>query len=1088
MRAELSNYLFQRLLDANVLPPSAQLREYRLVLESLFGALTRGEGRYFDSLYARMHFVFDKHRVSTALAHSVHAVRKKLFARDVEQDELTIIKKELALAIAFFSGLPMPDQLISEIEETPPIFFTKAQPESKTVDLLICVKSVSPLQASHNTVYFQLRGDDETFGDVTLTLKDDVSVKYAYLHAIVQPYHSLRVIGATCRESGSELSSLEAEGGLVVLEPDILLDISDLAECFDMKGDLPLLFIVKKLVPQATTVQMFSGTMVNAMFDAAVRSEDPDLVQTYRAAAGEQAFQSAVFGKEELVRIYSDIKTNHWHNLKEQANRLRARQVRIEPSFMSDTFGLQGRLDCLVEDAEDRQVKDILELKSGTPPVLGSYISNKMQVTGYNLLLRSAFGKERKGSSVLFYSKAQESPLRDVLNDPESEHRLLTLRNQVIHLMLRLAEGDASVFEMIHEDFSKQLVSFKALPFITFSTAWHAAEPVIRSYYKNYIGFLCREYLSARTGAYSSVDREDSNDGFAALWRRTEMEKKHAYSILTNLNIISISEDVSIIELKREPAQHSFRQGDMVIFYPKSGALLEPMKHQFVKARIAVLDTDRITITLNFSQISRAYFESFSTWVIEPDIYDKTYWSNAADLFRLLTADREKQQQLMGLRPPALPDEAGLPEDTTQRIIEQAFRAKDYFLIQGPPGTGKTSQVLTEIVRKLNHSGASTVVVAFTNRAVDEIALQLEKRGISFLKLGSKGSGAEKQLKDFCLEGQIDLAREHVQRHQVFLSTVASMSGKIDSLIRIKEDIHTLIVDEASQLTEPQISGMICRFRKFILIGDQNQLPPVVTQDKAFIEVKDASLTDLGLNSFGSSLFERLINQAHSNGWTHAFGMLEKHYRMHEEIAGLVNPWYGHKLITGSDKQRSALSESAQPETGVWDAFRLSRKLFISSAYDPAFKVNKDEVEKVVSLLTWIKTSLGEQFDPLEDVGVITPWRTQIAAIRERLSDDELFRHVQVDTIERYQGSEKRIIIVSMAISHSRQLSMIESSTQFRYMEGGDLKTVEVERKLLVTLSRAKERILLLGYKPALMQHRVYAALLSNFSEVEIPT
>ena len=64
---------------------------------------------------------------------------------------------------------------------------------------------------------------------------------------------------------------------------------------------------------------------------------------------------------------------------------------------------------------------------------------------------------------------------------------------------------------------------------------------------------------------------------------------------------------------------------------------------------------------------------------------------------------------------------------------------------------------------------------------------------------------------------------------------------------------------------------------------------------------------------------------------------------------------------------------------------------------------------------------------------------------------------------------------------------MIESTTQFTYQEGGALKTVPVERKLLVTLSRAKEKIIILGYKPALMKQPVYADVLSSFQQVEIP-
>jgi DNA replication ATP-dependent helicase Dna2 len=161
-----------------------------------------------------------------------------------------------------------------------------------------------------------------------------------------------------------------------------------------------------------------------------------------------------------------------------------------------------------------------------------------------------------------------------------------------------------------------------------------------------------------------------------------------------------------------------------------------------------------------------------------------------------------------------------------------------------------------------------------------------------------------------------------------------------------------------------------------------------------------------------------------------------------------------------------------------------SRRIFLSSAYDPTYKRNKDEAEKVVQLLHWIKESRGDSFDPAEDVGVITPWRTQIAQIREYLGDDPLWRSVQIDTIERYQGSEKRIILVSMAVSHARQLAMIQSPTAFEYEEAGEKRKADVERKLLVTLSRAKEHIILIGYEPALSQNPFYRHILTKFDRV----
>src|SRR6202008_3344316 len=69
------------------------------------------------------------------------------------------------------------------------------------------------------------------------------------------------------------------------------------------------------------------------------------------------------------------------------------------------------------------------------------------------------------------------------------------------------------------------------------------------------------------------------------------------------------------------------------------------------------------------------------------------------------------------------------------------------------------------------------------------------------------------------------------------------------------------IVDEAGQLTEPLTLGLILRARRFVLIGDDRQLPPVVRT-----------------RGLAHSMFERLKKD------TDALTLLDTQYRMHPEI------------------------------------------------------------------------------------------------------------------------------------------------------------------------------------------------------------
>ena len=100
---------------------------------------------------------------------------------------------------------------------------------------------------------------------------------------------------------------------------------------------------------------------------------------------------------------------------------------------------------------------------------------------------------------------------------------------------------------------------------------------------------------------------------------------------------------------------------------------------------------------------------------------------------------------------------------------------------------------------------------------------------------------------------------------------------------------------------------------------------------------------------------------------------------------------------------------------------------------------------------------------------MVTPWRAQVV-IRAQIEDDpQLSENVTVDTVERFQGGEKDIIIVSMAVFDPVQMQLVESAD-----------AQEVDRKLNVTVSRAREQLIVLGYEPALQASVFYAQLLEK--------
>jgi DNA replication ATP-dependent helicase Dna2 len=103
--------------------------------------------------------------------------------------------------------------------------------------------------------------------------------------------------------------------------------------------------------------------------------------------------------------------------------------------------------------------------------------------------------------------------------------------------------------------------------------------------------------------------------------------------------------------------------------------------------------------------------------------------------------------------------------------------------------------------------------------------------------------------------------------------------------------------------------------------------------------------------------------------------------------------------------------------------------------------------------------------------GVITPWRAQIAAIKSIFAEgDTETDHITIDTVERYQGGAREIIIISLCTHSAEQMQSLVSLSE----EG-------VDRKLNVALTRARKHLILLGNKEILMQNTNYAALIETY-------
>ena len=479
-------------------------------------------------------------------------------------------------------------------------------------------------------------------------------------------------------------------------------------------------------------------------------------------------------------------------------------------------------------------------------------------------------------------------------------------------------------------------------------------------------------------------------------------------------------------------------------------------------------------------------------------------------LFRWAQTQETKRQLLLTERPPVPPTQTDTykgiaveaPSDLTaeqQTLFKQIVCAEEYYLLWGPPGTGKTSRMLHHLVKWFfEQTDEQILLLAYTNRAVDEICEAVEAIGAaaraSMLRIGNPVS-TPAHLRDRLLRTQLAKVNRRselidvLQQHRIFISTVASFDSKLD-LLRLKQ-FDRVMIDEASQILEPQLVGMLPLFPKFLLIGDHKQLPAVVQQPEEESVCHDEALQMLGLHNLRNSLFERLYRRCQEENWPWALGRLSHQGRMHDAIMRFPNEaFYGAALrilpdhIAHAAAQRRTLRYT--PPTDM-DALYLrlchERVVFLPTKADGDLrgqKTNQVEAEWVVILVNRFRELYQNSGKPIDErtIGIITPYRAQIALIRDTLRRmGEPLDQLTIDTVERYQGGARDIIILSLCANHVNQMDMLVSMSE----EG-------VDRRLNVAMTRAKEHVVILGDEAVLGTHPVYRQLLDFCKAAAAPS
>ena len=1013
---EYYHFLFTLCRDEGV-PLTAAYRQLREFLERLCRTQMPDGSLQMTDLSARLSFVASKAGLSVVEQNRLHTFRltsNAVLNRQSEPSRESLLRdvKTLAFFVKRLCGEDIPAQLYQLLPRADATYLVAPPARKRVKRMRVCFQYA-------DDAFLYVFPVDSVADDLLRVRYNVPQVNEEFAETCRQLWRHAQVnlLDVAVDEAGILTPSF------IILEPDYLLDISSLAECFKDFGHHPANYQLARLQSPDNTRPLLLGNIANLFLDEWIYAkEEPDYLacmkKAFRLYSIELAACADLQDKEKEREFFADCRRHFDHIRQTVTETFRApgyeldkMDAVLEPTYICEALGLQGRLDYM-----QRDMTSFIEMKSGKADeyaIRGKVEpkeNNKVQMLLYQAVLEYAMGMDhRHVKAYLFYTRypllyparpswAMVRRVMDVRNRIVANEYGMQLRNSPHYTAecLKAINPDTLNERRLNNTLWKRYLcpAIDAL-----AQRIRSLSPLEQCYFYTLYNFITKELYTSKSGDVAYEGRT----GAAALWLSTLEEKCEAGEILHDLTIKenhaadrhkaylvlaradncvssrpSAFPDSGTALPRLSQTLPNFREGDAIVLYQRDKDTDNVTNKMVFKGNIEQITDKDIRVRLRASQQNTSVLPADSCYAIEHDYMDTSFRSMYMGLSTFLSANKDRRDLLLFQREPEFDSSydaaiVAAPDDFS-RIAQKALAAKDYFLLVGPPGTGKTSRALRGMVEAFYREGKQILLLSYTNRAVDEIckALSSIESAIDFIRVGSELS-CDTAYRPHLIENVLESCstrrevRARIAGCRVFVGTVSTLSSKVE-LFRLKA-FDVAIVDEATQILEPQLLGLLCArnvaggnaIGKFILIGDHKQLPAVVLQSESQSEVCEECLHDIGLHNLKDSLFERLYRRVAftadepSSVMSHFYDMLCRQGRMNVEVAQFPNrAFYGGLLkAVGLPHQQGALALAPGLEDDEFADALVRRVAFFPSepeAASQSAKINHFEARLAARL------------------------------------------------------------------------------------------------------------------------------------------